>query len=1347
MKRFLYLLPLLLLSALPARAQLANARGWCEDGAQVVVTSGLSSSTTVQASYPSCTISVSVHGGGAATIFSDGASTPLSNPFTSQTNGQWIFYAANGEYDITMTGGGLPSPVTYSDVFINGGSGGGGGGGTPSAPVNSVQYNCAGVFCGAAGIITPDGDSLQIKGPNPWVDVNSFGARPVGAVPSTTASCAGTTAITLAADPGFVNGDGIVIYGCGATNTLSTPGVPTATTGIASTLTVPDAKLVAPSAAGASTYQYKIFGIDRHGGTTVAGAAVTLGTGPAALGMSGPITVTSASLSGTTLTLTLPATNLLAAGMLIHFSKSTNALLSGYYSISSVGGGGTSIVIINTEIESTGTAITSTGGNIAFATGNQLTWTPVANTWEYGICAKRPGDGAYSLIGLALPSLTRSYTSNTTFTDWGATLTSAPMLPAYLTSANCAAGAATNDYLSTTIVSGAGTISIVVAVAATQTTSGQTAKFDDAPGFLAAAQSVGSIAGGIVFIPPDPNGGSYYINSRLDLVSLGPGLSVNQEGLVFAYETIAFRAHWYGTQSALSVNQFQAASAPVIGCNGAWPCFYDPDEVPFVDHLTFGVPNSNSSLVMLFDGQAGPLQGGTISRITCSSGTTLDYSGMCIVVRPGPYNFIMQDMSTLSGPSNLTTFIDSTWTPSIYFVGDTTASPFSAINYHLRDIQMSGRTMYMATVPGTTGQNDEISHLYAQGPIIPMVTLQNPISSVPGINMRITDWTTDTSPVSSIVVLGPLAVVLDAMDIGVPSAEAGGVPGWVSGRNLFGGFFSSTPPLTSGAYVGISGVDLTGTYASTYRCPEQAAPIGIAGFDIFWCDSTHVPKVNPNNVGAQTLARTSATLTDLDCTSWSGTIGLLDDLGGKCARYTISPTNTDCVNWSGTGGLLGDVAGQCATYSVVPVVGNCTQWAAGPKLGDSGSPCGAGGGGMNTDMSNMANPTAMNRTLTPAAANTIAIGTALLPFTQLFLGTVANQAGSFDTSALTANRSMKIPNAASTLVQDCPTVTNKFLTQILQSTGVCTVSNISASATMPFAYAADSGSSTAYVVTLSPVATSYVAGLEVDFLPANANTSTNPTLNVNALGAATITKFGTVALSLNDLITTAVAKVIYDGTRWQLQNPATFQTALTASSSNTLTNKPYNAEGTGNALSEPVRYFIPAGGCNNATAGNGWDIGVTVGPTPQCAGSTVRKGILQFARGNVAYINLHLPKDWNSSASTDINVCFTTTDTTNGHVTSFNIQTGFNKIDGTATDDPSLNALQALSVTTGASQISGGQLCGSLTAMTMTGSNPDYNFEIAITRNNSGTDTNTDTAVGVKSAEVIIGVTKNATNR
>jgi hypothetical protein len=101
-----------------ARAIANNAQGWCETGAQYVTLNGLLSTTTVQASYPSCTVTVYVHGGGLATIYSDqNLSVPLANPFTASTIGQWIFYAANGYYDITLSSNGTQL-ATYSGVLI-----------------------------------------------------------------------------------------------------------------------------------------------------------------------------------------------------------------------------------------------------------------------------------------------------------------------------------------------------------------------------------------------------------------------------------------------------------------------------------------------------------------------------------------------------------------------------------------------------------------------------------------------------------------------------------------------------------------------------------------------------------------------------------------------------------------------------------------------------------------------------------------------------------------------------------------------------------------------------------------------------------------------------------------------------------------------------------------------------------------------------------------------------------------------------------------------------------------------------------------------------------------------------
>jgi hypothetical protein len=121
-RRLLWLAFLFLLWPTLARAN-QSASGFCQSGGQIVVTSGLNSTTQVMGSFPACTVTVNVHGGGTATIFSDNAGTPLANPFTATTPvGQWQWYAANGHYDVVLSGfpvGTVPSTVTISDIILN----------------------------------------------------------------------------------------------------------------------------------------------------------------------------------------------------------------------------------------------------------------------------------------------------------------------------------------------------------------------------------------------------------------------------------------------------------------------------------------------------------------------------------------------------------------------------------------------------------------------------------------------------------------------------------------------------------------------------------------------------------------------------------------------------------------------------------------------------------------------------------------------------------------------------------------------------------------------------------------------------------------------------------------------------------------------------------------------------------------------------------------------------------------------------------------------------------------------------------------------------------------------------
>jgi hypothetical protein len=148
MKLFILMIGLVIIGRANQKAQ-----GWCEVGATTLTIAGIPASSLVQGSFPLCLVSVNIHGGGTATIYADNNSppTPLTNPFHGSAAGIWGFYAANGEYDVTLCSdtiqnGTCNGPVpafTIYDILLNTGSGGGGGGavssvssGTPALTIN-----------------------------------------------------------------------------------------------------------------------------------------------------------------------------------------------------------------------------------------------------------------------------------------------------------------------------------------------------------------------------------------------------------------------------------------------------------------------------------------------------------------------------------------------------------------------------------------------------------------------------------------------------------------------------------------------------------------------------------------------------------------------------------------------------------------------------------------------------------------------------------------------------------------------------------------------------------------------------------------------------------------------------------------------------------------------------------------------------------------------------------------------------------------------------------------------------------------------------------------------------------
>ena len=75
------------------------------------------------------------------------------------------------------------------------------------------------------------------------------------------------------------------------------------------------------------------------------------------------------------------------------------------------------------------------------------------------------------------------------------------------------------------------------------------------------------------------------------------------------------------------------------------------------------------------------------------------------------------------------------------------------------------------------------------------------------------------------------------------------------------------------------------------------------------------------------------------------------------------------------------------------------------------------------------------------------------------------------------------------------------------------------------------------VGTLTPAITSYVAGQTFRFVSAGANTGAT-TININGLGAKSITKAGNSPLSGSEIANGAAIQIVYDGTQFQLTSGA-----------------------------------------------------------------------------------------------------------------------------------------------------------------------------------------------------------------
>jgi hypothetical protein len=668
----------------------------------------------------------------------------------------------------------------------------------------------------ASGTITV-GAASPVNNVRQWFAVTNFGARAVTNQLTTMATCtSGSNILTLAADPGLQNGDGLTVWGCGPTAGLSQPGPPTVSTGDSVTETVPNAVL-AP-VGGFSSYNYKIIAVDNAGGFSPVSAATTIATAPATLGENS-CTVSSESLSGSTLTVVTSAPCGLVPRALVHIHGSSLAALDQWVQVSSATNP-TTFVFNGLSLSGT---MTSKGGTLVYWAGNQLTWTGQSGTWLYGICAQRPSDSSFHLIGISLPNVA-SLPSSTTFTDWGTTLTTFPTMPAYWNDSLCTNSLATPDYLSTIISGGAGTILLSLADAASNSTSDARAMFDDGPGFRAAAKFAAPYHAA-VFIPPpiDPTA-VYPINSYTNMIANGP--AVIQSGPVVASETIQAPTQWTGPWSPGSQLQFQQKATPTIYCSVS-PCFYINNGLAtYIDGLALG-SGGNQAYVVVWDGL---VQGSQLNNLNISTGGGgTDYSGMSLIVRNGPYFFQMQNLTMLGGPSAIAANVDQSWTPQEYFLGD----PDAAVENLSQDyVSFNSRTAYLLMKGGNATGEFRMLDVYAQGGLMPALATQN-VNDTTLPPLILNNFTQDTSPQPLVATWQDLPNGANAPQIAytgptIVGADTGGFPPIITG-NAPGSISlpsSYTLPTGGGQYVNVSAQPMSVSAGTQTNTTEFA--IGLA---------------------------------------------------------------------------------------------------------------------------------------------------------------------------------------------------------------------------------------------------------------------------------------------------------------------------------------------------------------------------------------------------------------------------------------------------------------------------------------------------------------------------------------
>lgn len=672
---------------------------------------------------------------------------PVITPTSLKTNGvinptQTILNLISGS-NVTLT------PDGSGGVTINAATG---GAANPSSPAFSLQYANSSVtgFVGAAGVTTPDGNSLDIKGPIPFAGLEKFARSQPGTTAcsaAATISLGSPTTATLSNNTCFQNGDGITINGAGAATGLSTPVLSTITPAslaiggmeVGGGTGTPYATVA--GTVGATTDSYTLVVRDKFGGYSAASTPVSTSTALAALGLiSCPITSMSRSGVNVMVNFTSGCEGAVVGAAMSIAGTTGDSSMQGIYNIQTVNSSSQVVATSQYNSASFGWNVNPTGANSVtggtgyFMGSNHLQWAAVTGAWYYYVCAKRSGDSNYHLIGHTFPS--SSIYLDLQFDDYGSPYMDSQLYPTYIETGSdvpnsndaiCTNNTGLPDPLTTTVTLGGGTTSVTLANAATTAVTNATAKFDDGPGLLAAANSVknsGSLAGRVTI----PATKFFIINSYTQLPA---NVTIEGAGAVKYNETVELQA---GTRIDDSKGGpfgcqfcYWSTGGALNYLGAAYPAIYiSGNNVKLTNMAFLTESNYNGHSVVVNDGSNTFMDN---VEFIMSSGSD-DYLSTAIAWRnSGSSNPDVLEMKNVNFTASMTSAAQiTTWDPYILVPGLQNGSGACAGGQG-GVISIDGVGMYqrgfLNTVCNTGGMDWQFKHINRQSGIAPFLWVES----------------------------------------------------------------------------------------------------------------------------------------------------------------------------------------------------------------------------------------------------------------------------------------------------------------------------------------------------------------------------------------------------------------------------------------------------------------------------------------------------------------------------------------------------------------------------------------------------------------------------------------------